>query len=418
MSFLHRFLLVFSLILLALGYSFAKPSVSNKIKTGSWKAELFNQYHQSIPFLFDVVDSSGKSIIKIYNADETLIVDDIQYVNDSVKIVMPFFDSEFMVYVYPDSLVGRWTKIFANRKVSMPVKAYFNNANRFVVKNNVVNKNVEGTWDAYFMSEDFKDTSNAIGEFTVVGDKVYGTFLSTTGDYRYLEGKTDGNTIYLSTFDGSHAYLFVAEISADKKKLINGVFYSGWNSKEIWSATKNASAKLPDTDKLTFLKEGYSEINFKFKNLEGKEISLSDEYYKNKVVLVQIMGSWCPNCMDETNYLVPLYNVYKDKGLEIIGLCYERSEDFSVASKNVLNMKRRLNIPYQLLIPGANKKGFVNESLPMLQNFIAFPTLIVVDRNHKVRKIHTGYSGPATGKHYVEFKTEFESYIKKLLSEK
>ncbi len=418
MRFLRSFFPLFSLFILLIYASTARSQANNNIKIGAWKAELFNQYHQSIPFLFNVVDSSGKRIINIINADETLTVDDIQYQNDSLKITMPFFDSEFMVYVYPDSLVGRWTKIFANRKVSMPVKAYYGKTNRFEVNSSLPNKNVEGTWDAYFTTEDFKDTSNAIGEFKIVKDKVYGTFLSTTGDYRYLEGKTEGNKLYLSTFDGSHAYLFVAELSSDKKKLVNGVFYSGWNSKEIWSATKNSSAKLPDTDKLTFLKEGYSEINFKFKNLEGKEISLSDDYYKNKVVLVQIMGSWCPNCMDETNYLVPLYNVYKDKGLEIIGLCYERSEDFSVASKNVINMKKRLNIPYQLLIPGSNKKGFVNESLPMLQNFIAFPTLIVVDKNHKVRKIHTGYSGPATGKHYVEFKTEFESFIKKLLSEK
>ncbi len=132
---------------------------------------------------------------------------------------------------------------------------------------------------------------------------------------------------------------------------------------------------------------------------------------------MQIMGSWCPNCIDETNFLVPFYNANKNNGLEIIGLCYERSEDFSVASKNAKNLKTRLSIPYELLIAGTNKKGNVNESLPMLKNFIAFPTLIIIDKKGKVRKIHTGYSGPATGKHYDEFKAEFESFINTLLSE-
>jgi hypothetical protein len=108
----------------------------------------------------------------------------------------------------------------------------------------------------------------------------------------------------------------------------------------------------------------------------------------------------------------------KAEGLEVIGLCYERSEDFEVAGNNVTKMKNRLQIPYELLIPGSNKKGFVNESLPMLKNFLAFPTMIIIDKQGKVRKIHTGYSGPATGKHYIEFKAEFESFIKKLLSEK
>jgi hypothetical protein len=122
--------------------------------------------------------------------------------------------------------------------------------------------------------------------------------------------------------------------------------------------------------------------------------------------------------MDETSYLVPFYNNMKAEGLEVIGLCYERSEDFEVAGNNVTKMKKRLQIPYELLIPGSNKKGFVNESLPMLKNFLAFPTMIIIDKQGKVRKIHTGYSGPATGKHYIEFKAEFESFIKKLLSEK
>lgn len=103
---------------------------------------------------------------------------------------------------------------------------------------------------------------------------------------------------------------------------------------------------------------------------------------------------------------------------EIIGLCYERSEDFKVAANNVKKMKDRMGIPYELLIPGSNKKGFVNESLPMLKNFVAFPTMIIIDKKGKVRKIHTGYSGPATGNHYIEFKKDFESFILKLQSEK
>ncbi len=186
---------------------------------------------------------------------------------------------------------------------------------------------------------------------------------------------------------------------------------------ETWTAKYDQYAKLPDADKLTFLKDGYDAISFTFKNADGKSISLSDEKYKNKVVLIQIMGSWCPNCIDETNYLVPFYNAHKYQGLEGIGLCYERSENVDVSAKNVLNLKNRLNIPYQLLIAGTNKKGEVNKSLPMLNNFLAFPTLIVVDKKGKVRKIHTGYSGPATGKHYIEFKSEFEEFIKKLMLE-
>jgi hypothetical protein len=59
----------------------------------------------------------------------------------------------------------------------------------------------------------------------------------------------------------------------------------------------------------------------------------------------------------------------------------------------------------------------VNESLPMLNNFLAFPTTIIIDRKGNVRRIHTGFSGPATGVHFTEFKKEFELFIDTLLNE-
>ena len=38
-------------------------------------------------------------------------------------------------------------------------------------------------------------------------------------------------------------------------------------------------------------------------------------------------------------------------------------------------------------------------------------------RKGRVRKIHTGFNGPATGDKYIEFKDEFESFVTELLSE-
>lgn len=418
MRILRRYYSIFCLALIGILLFSCSSQTKPDIKLGIWKADLFNQNGIGIPFIFEVKLDQNKRVLLIRNADEALKVDDISIIGDSTKISMPFFDSEFMLAVYEDSLVGRWTKIYADHVVSMPVKAVFDNQKRFDFEHNNQNKDFEGTWNTVFMNDDFTDTSAAIGEFKIVKNKVYGTFLSTTGDYRYLEGATDSNKLFLSTFDGSHAYLFEAEISEDGIEIENGVLYSGWAGKQIWNAVKDPSAKLPNADSLTFLKDGFDEIDFNFKNIDGKNISLKDDRYKNKVVLIQIMGTWCPNCIDETNYLVPFYSTTKQDGVEIIGLCYERSADFSVASNNVIKMKKRLNIPYELLLPGPNKKGFVNESLPMLKNFLAFPTMIIIDRKGKVRKIHTGYSGPATGQHYIKFKSELESFVKKLLSEK
>lgn len=409
-------LCLIAVIITSVIYS-CKNHPSQVLKEGMWRAVLLNQQNIEFPFVFELKKEQEKYMIEIRNSDEHMSVDDVQFSGDSIKIVMPFYDSEFMLYNHGDSLIGRWTKNYDSYKMEMPVKAIYNVQERFNVENRKQNSDFVGRWNSTFISSDGKDTSVAIAEIRMQDNKMHGTFLSTTGDYRYLEGLTDGNKIYLSAFDGSHVYLFEAEIAKNNTELINGKFYSGYKNIQTWSAKYDQYAKLPDADKLTFLKEGYDAISFTFKNTEGKDISLSNEKYKNKVVLIQIMGSWCPNCIDETNYLVPFYNEHKFQGIEVIGLCYERSENFEVASKNVINLKNRLNIPYQLLIAGTNKKGEVNKSLPMLNNFLAFPTLIVVDKKGKVRKIHTGYSGPATGKHYLEFKAEFEKFIKNLMEE-
>jgi len=56
--------------------------------------------------------------------------------------------------------------------------------------------------------------------------------------------------------------------------------------------------------------------------------------------------------------------------------------------------------------------------LPALNGIAAFPTTLFIDRKGNVRKVHTGFSGPATGKFYDEFKKEFNRLIDQLVSEK
>jgi len=240
-----------------------------------------------------------------------------------------------------------------------------------------------------------------------------GTFLTTTGDYRYLEGTVSGNKLYLSSFDGGHAFLFTATIK-DNNTIENGKFGS-----DRWTAVKNENAELPDAYSLTVLKPGYKKLAFTFKDINGKEVSLSDNVFKNKVVIVQFMGSWCPNCMDETAYLVNYYKKYHAKGVEVVGLAYERTTDFARSQKTLNQLKDRFNIPYPLLITGyTSAKGEPLKSMPMLADFKAFPTTIIIDKKGDVRKIHTGFSGPGTGGHYTEFINEFEKLTDDLLAEK
>jgi len=53
-----------------------------------------------------------------------------------------------------------------------------------------------------------------------------------------------------------------------------------------------------------------------------------------------------------------------------------------------------------------------------MTSIIAFPSMIFIGKDGTVRKTHAGYSGPATGIHYEEFKKEFDDYVNVLLNEK
>lgn len=245
-----------------------------------------------------------------------------------------------------------------------------------------------------------------------------GTFLDAGGDLRYLEGVVTGDSLKLSCFDGGHAYLFTARIDGDSQ-LSGGLFFAGATSYETWSADKDAGAKLPDEFSITKWKKDAGPLTFSFRDIDGKQVSLGDKRFKGKVVLVQIMGSWCPNCMDETRFLSGFYNEYHDKGVEIVGLAYERSTDFARSQNSLRSFQQRFQVKYPMLITGVSvgDPARTEKTLPQLEKIQNFPTTIFLNRKGEIEKIHTGFSGPGTGVHYEEQQKEFYETVNGLLGE-
>lgn len=369
-----------------------------------------------LPFIFNVVYTSPDSFyLEVINGDEVLIVDDISYGHDRVKgedtirIEFPIYNS-YIKAVFEDKVIeGNWFD--RNREnYSIPFVAKQGQSHRFTTLRKEPVMDVSGRWEVEFGTETDEPYS-AIGEFKQDGNKLSGTFLTETGDYRYLAGTIQKDKIYLSTFDGSHAFLFEAKIMEDKSLM--GIFQSGKHYKTNWKATKNDDAKLGSAYELTYLKKGYNTFDFAFKDVDGNMVSSKDERFKGKAKIIQIFGTWCPNCRDETNFLVPFYNKEKPKNVEIIGLAFEKSRDFKTASNTVKTYIDKMNVPYPMLIAGYAKKSEASEALPMLNAVISYPTIIFIDKNDKVVKIHTGFNGPATSQ-YDEFVKEFEEIIETL----
>ena len=392
-------------------------SQETNLQAGGWLGLLQLNDSTQLPFNFEI-NNNQKLSLEITNAEERIEVNEIHFVDDSVFIKMPVFDSEFRCRLNKDTIKGNWISHARKDKNVIPFIAFPRRPLRCGTETSIYPSPLAGKWECTFNPQ-AANSSKAIGVFKPFGKgaNVSGTFLTETGDYRYLkqERSSDGK-FHLSCFDGAHAFLFTGEVKGDS--IINGHFYSGAHSHETWGAIRNDKFELRNPDSLTYLKSGYTKIDFNFKNLEGKSVSLNDDKFKNKVVIVQIMGSWCPNCMDETKFLAPFYDKYRSKGLEIVALAFERTDDFNRAVSNVNRMKNKFNANYEFLI--TMKQGSilgVSEALPMLNKVMAFPTTIYIDKNGIVRKIYTGFYGPATGDNYTKYVEETTRFVEKLLAE-
>ena len=360
---------------------------------------------------------TGKQISWVVkNADERIAVKEFKEFKDSLIVIMPFFGAELYLKKNLNGYSGQWKKAGSKGDVFMPIEINkLNYRYKLPVSKNV--KNLSGRWRAAFKNS-AGVSSDAIAELKQTGNKLTGSVLTTTGDYRFLEGVTNGDSLVLSTFDGTHAFFFSAKVNPNGT-LTNGVFASGPTSIESWEAKRDANVELDETDVLMNVKDPSNKLSFAFPDLNGNIVSTEDSRFKGKVLVVQIMGSWCPNCMDETAFLSKYYHENKDLGMEVIGLAYEYTTDIEKAKNNLLRFKNRFNVEYPMLITGVISSDPLRteKTLPIMTPIKAFPSMIIIGKDGLVKKTHAGYSGPATGVHHEKFKAEFDAMIKELIKE-
>ncbi len=390
----------------------AQPGIQN----GAWRGELLRSDGQVIPFHFDIRVERSKKVLYIINANERLRVDKLFESKDSMVIEMPVFESVFRVRkISSTHWEGKWIKGGAVKQQVMPFTARAQSTLSPETIQPAI-ADITGKWAVTFTKSD-QLGSPAIGEWQQKGYTLRGTILTPTGDYRYLSGVVNGDSLRLSTFDGAHAFLFTARVNNDQQ-LSGGMFYSGATSVQPWVAVRNEHAVLPDVAAM-YLRDGEERLNFRFRDLNKKPVSINDARFKNKVVIIQIMGSWCPNCMDETAFLSEYYNQNKHRGVEIIALAYEYSTDFERSRRSLQKFKERFQVKYTVLNTGVTVTDSLRteKTLPQLTPIKSFPSTIFIDKKGRVAKIHTGFAGPGTGIHYEELKKEFAGTVDKLLKD-
>ncbi len=407
-------LILISLLLVTSCIEIAEPF--SQIPHGVWRAELELDEGVMLPFNFEVkYDDSDDISIELINGEERIGVSDVAFgknkkLLDTIRISFPLMDS-YIRGIYKENVIEGYWSVNYKENYRVPFVAHYGQKHRFTQTTKAPVMDVTGKWQTTFEVET-EDQYPAIGEFEANRNLVSGTFLTETGDYRFLDGEVQGDQFMLSCFDGSHAFLFTADIT--KSESMIGKFYSGSHYQTNWIASRNETATLANPYELSKAVNANEPINFSLPATDGNMVSLDDEKYKGKPKLIKIMGTWCPNCLDESKFLLDYKKQHPDMDIPIIAIAFERYRDEKKAMAVLAQYKERLEIPYDIVYGGYYDKSEATAKLGFLNEVISYPTLIFVDANNQITKVHTGFSGPATSK-YTAFAEEFDRDIKNLI---
>lgn len=396
---------------------------------GTWRAVLASPGGE-LPFALTIVRRGDGYAGEIGNGDERRSVL-VERSGDRVMIQLPPYDAVIEAGVMLDpagkqavatgTMGGEWRKTIPGGMSRLAFSARRGDEARFAsleppgdAARDAVSR-IAGKWAVGFKDADGEFA--AVAELRGAGDRVQGTFLTATGDYRYLAGTYDRGFLRLSTFDGAHAFLFHARARADGTLV--GDFWSRDSYHATWTAEPLGQRAirdvLPDPYDEVRMVSADGKLGFRFADLDGRLLGSDDPRFRGKVVLVDIFGSWCPNCNDAAPLLAELHRTYRDRGLEVVGLAFEFTGDVERDRRILRAYKKHHGIEFPLLLAGTSDKKDAAAILPDLSAIKSYPTAIFIARDGRVAKIHSGFAGPGTGSHHDELVADYHRTLEELL---
>jgi thiol-disulfide isomerase/thioredoxin len=384
--------------------------------------------HQLMPGAYSILFNAGDIEIParlritednkwcFHNWNETILLDSVVLTDTSFFIKMPLFNTTLEGQIMSDSTFqGVWKDFSREREYSINFKAHRTSSAHITCDPDIETGANKRIYDVTFSPGSTENSSKAVGAFYKKNSQLVGTFMTESGDYRFLQGNHTGASIELSSFDGAHLFYFCANVSGDS--LTDGRFFSGNHWREDWVGLANADARLRDPDSLTYVTQKNDLFRFYALNLNGDSVLFDSAFFKNKVTIVQVFGSWCPNCTDESRFMKDLFTKNQHRGLAIVPVAFERTPDFEVSKNSVLSQFNELELEYEPYFGGRGGKVSAAKVFSQLNTISSFPTTIFIDQSGRVRKIHTGFYGPGTEEYYKQNTSELSGFVDELLNE-
>ncbi len=407
---MKKLIFLFAVFALFVRCNSTDPKKENVVNTGTWLGELTLNDSTTLSFLYQLNFNDGK-IVTILNGGEEVLLETSFKNADSIVLNFPVYQVRICAKTDQEIWMGYLEKLDTKEEYRIPFVGSFGIEDR-LPNTEAACCDLPKRWKVAFKTGE--RITPAIGEFKLNENRVTGSFLTQSGDYRYLEGKLNGNKLTLFGFDGGYIQVFKATLKNDT---LRGTYHSGLTGFKTWVATPNDTFKLKDPATLSELNPAVDSISFNYPSIvAGERVIYNPHAYLGKVVVLQITGSWCPNCKDQALYLQELKNNYANSGLEIIGVAFERMGTLEKSIAAAKKSKENLHVDYTVGLATYTRDQTAEEEFPFITKIKSYPTLLIIDKKGVVRKIHTGFAGPGTSR-FLEETNSLTQFIKDLLDE-
>ena len=396
--------------------SFSSSSSSAPLPIGLWHAELVPSAGHEVFFDLKIAAKGQGLSASLVNDQAEFAFTSASWDGSRLVLELANYDAKIVAEKKAGRLEGGYTRdvaaglaevpFRASRKARAPVASPKGGSSR---------ESLEGSWGVEMI--DGKKNEKLTGVFRQKGSTVSGTFLSTTGDYGSLHGTFDGEQLILTVFDGVHVYRFDAELLPDGT--LAGEYRSRTNPPVPWRGRRLDAASqatfLPGSFDIVKPRNPAAPYVVSFPDVEGRIVSTQDPRFSGKPMLVAFMGTWCPNCAGEAPFLRDLEAKYGPRGLAVVSLTFEYTDDVARNRRQVKRFVERFGTTHPILLAGTTRDAPTSPATLPLEGWEGYPTTLFLDRQHRIVKIHSGFDGPATGERFTRLKKEIESAVETLL---
>jgi peroxiredoxin len=396
MSCIHRVLLATLL---------ATPFVSGQSISGLWDATI-KPSGVEIPFRFEIHVAGNDGSGSFFNGEEKETSSNGKFETGALLLRFDSYSTRLEATLKDGALDGTYGR---------EGRRYPFHAVRFTpptAEANAQAPSIAGLWEVATPSA---KSGERAWRFIVrqSGAEVSAAILRVDGDTGAIEGRYKDGKFVLSHFDGARPLLLEVTPQADGtlRLVENGHKLTAVRSDQ---ARAQGLPEPADPSRHTSVKDPSEPFHFSAPDLNGKLVSDRDPRFRDKVVIVAISGSWCPNCHDEAPFLEEIYRKYHSRGLEIVSLSFEQGEQV----KDPVQLRafiREYGIDYTVLVPGEPSE--LEAKVPQAVDLDCWPTTFYLGRDGKVRSVHAGFPGRASGQFHDELRREVSALIERLLTE-